>query len=127
MLNLDVDDSTEKWISSWNARDLPAVLTHFAEDVAFTSPLAARIDPASLGIVRGKQALSQYWSTALDRNPDLNFQVTSIFQGVDCILIGFRNERGEDRIEMLRFHDGLVVEGHGTFVATPRATPPHTG
>jgi ketosteroid isomerase-like protein len=32
----------EQWISAWNDRDVEAVLTHYAEDVLFTSPTAQR-------------------------------------------------------------------------------------
>ncbi|HWI84706.1 MAG TPA: hypothetical protein VNT42_00080 [Sphingomonas sp.] len=49
--------------------------------------------------------------------PGLRFEVTSLFEGVDCLLIGFLNEAGMDRFEVLRFRDGLVIEGHGTYPA----------
>jgi len=103
------------WAHSWNSRDLEAVLSHFHDDATFTSPLAARIDPAGGGIVRGKTALRSYWSAALSRNPDLRFEVTSVYAGVDCLLIRFRTQKDEDRVEILRFRDGRVFEGHGTF------------
>ena len=91
------------------------MLDHFAGEALFTSPLAARLDPECGGLVSGKAAIRAYWQAALDRNPSLHFEITSIHAGVDCILIGFRNERGQDRVEALRFRDGLVFEGHGTF------------
>lgn len=107
----------EQWLEAWNARDLDAVLAHFHEDVLFTSPLAAQLDPASAGVVKGKTALRAYWSAAIARNPGLHFEITSLFIGVDCLLIGFRNDRGEDRFEVLRFREGRVFEGHGTYRA----------
>jgi ketosteroid isomerase-like protein len=103
------------WEQAWNAHDLDALLAHFAEDAVFTSPFAERVIPGCRGVVRGKAALRDYWGTALERNPALHFELTSVFAGVDCLLIGFRTEAGIDRFEVLRFRDGLVVEGHGTF------------
>jgi len=103
------------WEAAWNAHDVEAVLAHFAEDVVFTSPLAEQVIPGCGGVVAGKAALRHYWTTAMARSPALRFTVTSVYVGVDCLLIGFRNERGVDRFEVLRFRDGLVVEGHGTF------------
>lgn len=103
------------WAAAWNAHDVEAVLAHFAEDAVFTSPLAARVIPGCGGVISGKAALRHYWTTALSANPALHFELTSLYTGVDCLLIGFRNERGIDRFEVLRFRDGLVVEGHGTF------------
>jgi len=103
------------WAAAWNDHDVEAVLAHFAEDAMFTSPLAEHIVPGCGGVVAGKAALRHYWTSALARSPALRFEVTSAFAGVDCLLIGFRNERGIARFEVLRFRDGLVVEGHGTF------------
>ncbi|WP_036280681.1 nuclear transport factor 2 family protein [Methylocystis sp. ATCC 49242] len=112
-----------QWAENWNARNVEAVLAHCHDDVIFTSPIAATIDPSGGGVVRGKAALRDYWSAALAKNPHLSFTVTSVFAGVDCLLIGFRTQKGEDRIEVLRFRDGLVFEGHGTFGVSSGARP----
>lgn len=110
-----------RWRDAWNAHDVEAVLRLFDEDVLFTSPLAMKVDPSSGGIVRGKEALRRYWTAALAKVPGLNFELISVFAGVDCFLIGFRSEGGPERFEVLRFRDGLVIEGHGTYSATPAA------
>jgi len=115
MLDFDVQAFVTQWVRAWNDHDLPAVLEHFSDDAIFTSPIAARIDPQSAGVVRGKAAIRDYWTAALAHNAGLHFEVTGLFTGVDCVLIRFRNEAGADRIELLRFKDGLVIEGHGTF------------
>lgn len=120
MLDFDVSDFVREWARAWNERDLPAVLAHFSEDAVFTSPIAASIHPTSSGLVRGKRAIEKYWTHALSQNAKLHFEITGIFTGVDCVLIRFLNEAGADRIEVLHFKDGLVVEGHGTF-ALPAA------
>jgi hypothetical protein len=106
------------WETAWNAHDLEAVLALFADDVVFTSPLAKSLTGHSDGIVRGRAALRAYWAAGLAKFPDLHFDVTSVSEGVDLLVIGFRNERGADRLEILKFADGLVVEGHGTHPAT---------
>jgi len=115
MLDFDVNAFVDDWVRAWNDRDLPAVLAHFSDDAVFTSPIAARIDPGTSGVVRGKKAIQEYWAAALSQNLTLHFEITGVFTGVDCVLIRFRNEAGMDRIEMLRFRDGLVIEGHDTF------------
>ena len=105
----------EEWIAAWNARDLDKVLAFFAEDAVFSSPLAAKVVPESGGTVRGKAALRDYWSAALAQNPDLDFELTTLHAGIDVLLIGFRMNGGADRIEVLRFRGGRVVEGCGTY------------
>lgn len=54
----------DDWVQAWNSHDVEAVLAHFHDDVVFSSPIAARVLPDSLGVVRGKEALRHYWTTA---------------------------------------------------------------
>lgn len=107
----------DEWATAWNAHDLDAVLVLFADDILFTSPLAKRLDPNSDGIVCGKAALRAYWTAGLAKAPNLHFTVNWVMEGVDLLVIGFKNEQGVDRCEVLRFCDGLIVEGHGTYPA----------
>lgn len=105
------------WAAAWNAHDLDALLDHFADHVVFTSPVAARIVPESGGVLRGKDALRAYWTEGLRRIPDLHFTVERVFAGVSVLVISYRNQRGNVVDEVLVFTDGLVVEGHGTYLA----------
>ncbi|MEN0129812.1 MAG: nuclear transport factor 2 family protein [Brevundimonas sp.] len=104
------------WVEAWNSHDLEAVLALFADDVVFTSPLAQRLLPDSGGTVRGKDELRRYWSRGLELIPDLHFTVERVFAGVDALVVQYRNQRGGVVDEVLRFDDGLVVEGHGTYL-----------
>jgi hypothetical protein len=65
-----------QWTADWNARDLDAVLAHFADDVAFTSPRALAV--AGVATVRGKAALEAYWGRALARIGSLRFTLRRI-------------------------------------------------
>jgi ketosteroid isomerase-like protein len=104
-----------RWAHEWNSHDIDLVLTHYAPDVIFRSPVAARVVPESGGVVRGLDALRDYWSQALARTPDLRFEVLDVYAGIDTLVIRFRNQLDEVRCEVLRFRAGLVVEGEGTF------------
>jgi len=107
---------SEAWVAAWNAHDLEAVLSHFHDDVVFTSPMAVRVLPDSGGVLRGKEALRQYWTEGLRLIPDLAFTVERVYAGVSTLVIGYRNQRGGLVDEVLVFADGLVVEGHGTYL-----------
>src|SRR5271170_703220 len=63
----------DSWEQGWNAHDLERVLSHFADDVVFTSPVAAQLLGDSDGVIRGKAALREYWTEGLRRIPDLRF------------------------------------------------------
>ncbi|RHA42627.1 nuclear transport factor 2 family protein [Cellulomonas rhizosphaerae] len=104
------------WVDAWNAHDVEAVLAHFADDVVFTSPVAARVLPETGGVLRGKDALRTYWTLGLTLIPDLRFSVERVFVGIDVLVIAYRNQRGNAVDEVLRFAGGLVVEGHGTYL-----------
>lgn len=106
------------WVARWNARDLGGLLRHFSDDVVFTSPLAARLLGGN-GIVRGKQALSEYWSEGLRRTPDLHFAVRDHYVGVDSLVINYTNQNGHSVCEVLVFDGDQVVGGHATYSPNP--------
>jgi ketosteroid isomerase-like protein len=114
-MNVDVVAFSERWVRNWNAHDVEAVLEDFDDDVVFTSPVAANLLPETHGVVRGKAALRQYWTAAIQRIPDLRFSVEGVYQGVDTIVINYRNQDDNLVNEILIFKDGVVVEGHGTY------------
>ena len=100
------------WLAAWNAHDVEAVLQHFADDVVFSSPVAARVIPGSDGVIRGKDALRGYWTHALGLVPDLRFELIGVYTGVGSIVINYRNQRGGLVNEVLIFDDdGLVRAG----------------
>ena len=114
----DPDAYAEQWVRAWNAHDIEAVLSHFHDDVVFTSPVAARVLPETGGVVRGKPALRDYWATALQTLPDLHFDIVGVYRGESALVINYRNQRGGLVNEVLIFDaDGLVREGHGTYLA----------
>lgn len=106
----------EDWVRAWNARDVEDVLAHFHDDVVFTSPVAARVLPETGGVVRGKDALRHYWTTALAMLPELHFEVIGVYQGQSVLVIHYRNERGGLVNEVLVFDGDLIREGHGTYL-----------
>jgi hypothetical protein len=112
----DPHEFAAAWVQAWNAHQVEAVLAHFADDVVFSSPVAARVLPETGGVVRGKAALRQYWTTALALLPDLHFEIVGVYRGESVLVINYRNERGGLVNEVLAFAGGLVREGHGTYL-----------
>jgi chromate reductase len=104
-----------RWERAWNAHDLDALLAHFAEDVVFTSPVAAQVLPGSDGVIRGREALRAYWSHALGLLPQLHFTVEAVYTGLDSIVINYRNHAGNLVCEVLQFDGPVVVAGHATY------------
>lgn len=105
------------WVQGWNAHDLEQVLSHFADDVVFTSPVAAQLLEDSDGVIRGKDALRAYWTEGLRLIPDLHFEVVAVYAGLHTLVINYRNQKGGLVNEVLTFDGPLVVEGHGTYLS----------
>jgi hypothetical protein len=106
-----------QWAEHWNSRDLEGLLSHFSDDVLWTSPVAEQIVDGSDGVLRGKAALRAYYAEGLRRTPELHFEVVGVYQGVNMLVINYRNQRGALVNEVLSFDDAdLVGEGHGTYL-----------
>ena len=108
------------WCAAWNAHDLEALLAHFHDDVAFSSPAAARLMPESEGRISGKPALRAYWAEGLRRIPDLSFTIEDVFWGIDALTIHYRNQNGALVSEVLVFDGDKVRQGFATYLVEPR-------
>jgi len=92
----DFDPGTfaRDWADAWNRRDLEAVRWQFADDAVFSSAIAQSLGFGEDGVMHSREELRRYWMAALSRNPDLHFEVTGVFAGVDTVAIAFRNQIG---------------------------------
>lgn len=108
----------EDWVKAWNTHDLEKVLSHFTEDVLFTSPVAAELLDDSDGVIRGKAALRTYWAEGLRRVPELHFEVLAVYVGVNTLVINYRNQVGRLVNEVLIFDGSRVTQGHGTYLGS---------
>jgi ketosteroid isomerase-like protein len=104
------------WERDWNAHDLEALLSHYRDDVVFTSPVARLVLADSDGVLRGKAALRRYWAEGLRRIPDLRFEVVAVYVGVETVVINYRNQRGALVAEVLVFDGDRIAAGHGTYL-----------
>jgi ketosteroid isomerase-like protein len=110
------EEFAASWAKAWNAHDVEQVLSHFAEDAVFSSPVAAQLIDGSDGVLRGKAALRDYWAQGLRLIPDLHFTVLDVYVGVSAVVISYRNQKGARVSEVLIFDGPLVVQGHGTYL-----------
>jgi steroid delta-isomerase len=101
------------WAAAWNALATERVLSHFDENISFTSPTALAVTGA--GTVHGKQALRDYWTAAVARVGSLKFVVDRVLwdagsRELAIIYVSDAGGRKKRISENLTFgHDGLVV------------------
>lgn len=101
-----------EWVAAWNAHDIERVLQHYTDDFTIETPIAAQVVPESGGRLSGKDAVRAYWRIALERFPDLHFELLDVLSGVGGITIYYLNiARGRKAAELLRLNeDGKVYE-----------------
>lgn len=94
-------------VEVWNKHNLDEIMKLYATNAELTSPFADQVVGSSL--VRGHDQLQEYFGTALQRNPDLQFEVVDILLSVNSVTIYMRSLQGRMVAEVLFFdNDGLV-------------------
>jgi ketosteroid isomerase-like protein len=97
----------QEWEAAWNSHDLDRILTHYADDIRFSSRKAMAL--VGSGDILGKAALRAYWGKALAGQPDLAFRVVDVYLGHNMMVITYTNHRSVLAAETLSFGaDGLV-------------------
>ncbi len=98
-----------EWVAAWNSHDLDAILSHYAEDVVFSSPFVTALLGNADGIVRGRDALRDYFARGLDAYPDLEFDLHAGLAGAASVAVHYRSVGGREAIEVMELgEDGLV-------------------
>ncbi|HEY2258085.1 MAG TPA: nuclear transport factor 2 family protein [Solirubrobacteraceae bacterium] len=97
------DHFAHDWIAAWNDHDLDRVLSHYRDDVVFTSPFAVLHAEARDGVVLGRPALRRYFQRALQAYPDLHFEPYGVLAGVSSAAVHYRSVGGREAIEVMEF------------------------
>jgi hypothetical protein len=109
LTDADADRFAAEWIAAWNSHDLDRILSHYAEDVSFYSPLVARLAGDDSGVIHGRAALRDYFARGLAAYPDLRFEPLGTLTGADSIAIHYVSVEGREAIEVVDLGpDGLV-------------------
>ena len=97
-----------KWLDAWNSHDIETILSHYADDIVFLSPLAQQ--RVGDGRVIGIEALRNYWSIGLSQQPKLRFELERVLTGFGVLTVCYRNHRGQSVAETLEFNESGKVK-----------------
>lgn len=89
----DAEAKARDWCAAWNARDLDAVMAHYAEAVALCSPLVVKRLGRADGWLRGKGEVRAYFERGMG-NPALRFDLEDVRLGVNAMVVLYRRENG---------------------------------
>ena len=106
-------DYVKRWVAAFESKDLDRVLTFYADDVIFHSPLVARLSHDPGGTVQGKAALRSYVKKGFEVFDHIKLSVLDVLRGVDSIAIHYEGITGTHVVEVLFFDkDGAVRESY---------------
>ena len=82
------------WIQAWNSHDLDTILSHYAQGVVLTSPVAARLLNNPSGTIEGKDGLCAYFERGLKAYPQLTFELLDVLCGLSSVVLYYVNQVG---------------------------------
>jgi ketosteroid isomerase-like protein len=99
-----------EWVAAWNSHELEAVLSHYTDDFEMSSPVIIQVMGEASGKLKGKEVVGGYWAKALERLPNLHFELQDILLGVDTLTLYYKGHRGMSA-ELFFFNDeGMVYK-----------------
>lgn len=102
----------DEWIAAWNGRRIEAIMGHYAEDVVFSSPFILKAGINGMGTLHGKANLQLYFERALEKNPDLRFDLQQVMVGIKSITLIYTRKQVLLATEVMVLNaEGKVVEG----------------
>jgi hypothetical protein len=97
----DARKLADDWIAAWNAHDLDRIMTHYGEEIDFTSPFIVKLLGNPAGTVRGRAALRSYFAKGLAAYPELRFELIGVASGVDSVVLHYRSVNDLEAFEVM--------------------------
>jgi ketosteroid isomerase-like protein len=95
----------KSWIESWNSHELDHILTHYSDDIEITTPMIKMAGGIDSGTLKGKEQVRAYWKTALERIPDLHFELYEVTAGINSVALYYKSVMNKKAIEVMFFDE----------------------
>ena len=103
--HVNAEAFAKEWVEAWNSRHIDAILSHYADNIQFTSPFIVRLMNEPSGTITGKDKLKPYFEKGLAAYPDLHFQLIGVLEGVDSVTLYYKSVKNLMAAEVM-FFDG---------------------
>ena len=107
------DDIAAKWLKAFNEHNLEDLLGLYDDYAVHYSPKLKVRKPETNGLIKGKEAMRNWWQDAFERLPQLTYQKKSITANAERVFMEYiRIVPGEEELnvaEVLEIKDGLIV------------------
>lgn len=102
-----------KWFQAFNDHNLEQLLSLYDDDAEHYSPKLKIKQPQTNGLVKGKQALHDWWESAFLTIPNLKYQVTSLTANENRVFMEYiRSAENEENMlvaEVLEINENKIV------------------
>ena len=102
-----------KWFEAFNEHHLENLLSLYDENAQHYSPKLKVRMPETQGLIKGKQALCEWWKDAFDRLPSLQYEIIKLTADDEQVFMEYvRHVAGEVDLsvgEVLQIENGLIV------------------
>lgn len=101
------------WFEAFNEHNLEKLLALYSDDAQHYSPKLKLRKPETQGLIKGKQALREWWHDSFERLPTLRYIPTRFIADQHSIFMEYiRHVEGEEDMtvgEVLEISNGLIV------------------
>ena len=101
------------WFEAFNEHNLENLLSLYDDNAQHYSPKLKIRMPETQGLIKGKQALREWWKDAFDRLPSLQYEVIKLTADDEQVFMEYiRHVAGEEDLsvgEVLQIENGLIV------------------
>lgn len=91
MIEKEFNQLANEWIKAWNDHNLEVIMTHYADDIDFRSPIIQQLGVNEEGSINDKQSLRTYFEKGLEKYPDLTFELYHELHGVNSMVLVYRS------------------------------------
>ena len=107
---MDIQAFAHDWINAWNSHDIEAILSHYADEIIFTSPFVAKLNNAPDGTLRGREALRDYFLRGLRAYPELHFELLHVAVGVGSVTLIYRSVNNLLAAEVMEWNSAGQIQ-----------------
>ncbi len=109
----------KSWLDAWNRHDMEAILSHYAEEVEYESPLVSMLMESTVNEFTGKDRLREYVRRGLALYPDLRFTLLYALAGVNGLVIVYRSVINRIAAEVLTLNAKEQVSRVSVYYCEP--------
>jgi len=106
---MDSKKFADDWIKAWNSHNLENILRHYSDDIEITTPMIRMALGIDHGSLKGKKEVAAYWQRALEKFPDLHFELYEVTTCVNSVALYYKSVMDKNAIEVMFFDENGKV------------------